>query len=135
MTLKIEPGKQYRLSDGSLYQCYKHYGDYAHGAIFNGTKWLPITHNRNGRCLSFVDCGMDIIAEYDWRSEIPWDVLRDDIEWVAMDVSGAWFAYCAEPEILGCGAWRPHGIYYAMTTIKMPSPPCDWTETKTRRPR
>ena len=42
------------------------------------------------------------------RATIPWEFLKADIRWVAMDKSGAWLGY---GDNVGGAVWRGHTVY------------------------
>jgi hypothetical protein len=70
----------------------------------------------------------------DWRDEIPWNCLRDEIQWVARDFSGEWSGFANKPtrfdETAKWIGWRA-----TLKGVKMPEGPADWREAIAKRPK
>jgi hypothetical protein len=75
----------------------------------------------------------------DWKDEIPWDRLIDEIEWVTWDKICKWKGFHSEPR-------NPHnstdaywhlvkGQVWDLNCVKMPTPPANWREVIARRPK
>jgi len=70
-----------------------------------------------------------------WRDEIPWDSLIDEIEWVARDETGGWYGYETKPESIH-SVWVSNQTCSRLKAVKgMPPGPADWREAIARRPK
>lgn len=125
---------------GAPVKIYEVYENQIHGAIGN-------THDKNWRMQVWTTEGkyskMDKSHPFDldltdWRDEIPWDHLIDDIEYVAMDRNGNWWGHKYKPESMPLGdTWEADGSLddeWDLSGIKMPIPP-NWKESLVKRPR
>ncbi len=72
----------------------------------------------------------------DWRDQIPWECIRDEVEWVAWDNPSGWRGFNSEPRLSHCpDVWmRGAGVSWELNGIKMPQPPADWREAIAWRP-
>ena len=68
-------------------------------------------------------------------TDIPWDALKDDIVWVAMDRSYSWFGYVAIPHCCG-GFWEEDGsVAFELDAVHMPEvDDSKWQDTLVKRP-
>jgi hypothetical protein len=116
-------------------------GDFpVHGAIWVCTfgEWVTYQWSlkggfvgRNGEDDS--DLNLDL---HDWRDEIPWKCLRDDIQWVARQESGRWVGFVNKP-LRGDRIWVVSigcGRKVDLEPVKMPTGPADWREAIAKRP-
>ncbi len=111
-----------------------------HGAYYKEKHgWVADTWNRRGekyqnyRIVNELDLDLT-----DWRDQIPWDQLIDEVIYVTWDPLKEWIAWLESP-IKGKSGWirvpsSSSGSGYGLGIIKMPQPPTDWRQAIARRP-
>lgn len=145
MGLKIEAGKQYVTRDGKRVRIYATDGRGAlpvHGAVFNEGWWCATEWYADGRYVSNVrlpeyESAMDLVAEYDWRQEIPWDHIHPDLKWIARSDTDAFFCgFQKRPSPDHTGRmWLCTGPWIGLGGVAgMPKGPEDWRDTLAARP-
>ena len=71
----------------------------------------------------------------DWKDEIPWECIREEVNWVYTHYDGgAWRASIEEPCEYNGFRDPANGRCFALGAIKMPPGPADWKEAIARRP-
>lgn len=139
--LTIEPGKHYRMQNGSEYVNYAVYADCMHGVYFesDGTPRL-IIHNPDGRLLSKGEHPLDLIAPWVDAPEMDWSKLPAFIKCVTVDASGeAWAWACSETHVVIFETewlhynYRSNKFGYRLFpgTVKFSG---DWKQSKVCRP-
>lgn len=108
----------------------------------HGTIWI----DKNGPRLVYRwrrdGVGEENIEKYnldlhDWRHDIPWSCLRDEIQWVARMRLGIWFGYRERPscdEGAVFDGWIGP-VFDSLKGIKMPTGPEDWRDAIAKRPK
>lgn len=107
-----------------------------HGAIrvyggWQQAMWCEDGKQHTGPVPDFP--GQFYLDLHDWRDDIPWQCLKEEVQWVAMDDSNHWFGYSKEPTIKDDFWAKTGGVVRDLQGIKMPTPP-DWQNSKTKRP-
>lgn len=138
----IDPNRTYRTRDGRAVRIYAADGGGGcpvHGAIWNGSFWSPDWWLSSGEKPSDTPHDLDLIEVTladELTEQIPWEVLRPEIQWVAMDQDGGWDAYLNKPD-------RHNDYFYAPpeqrrtigSALVMPSvDTARWQETLCKRP-
>ena len=97
-------------------------------------KWFA----QNGHCF-WLSIDQTLRTEFDldltdWRDQIPWDRLIDEIEWVARDKMAGWYGYKTKPEAIH-SVWVSNQTCSRLEAVKgMPPGPANWREAIARRP-
>ena len=107
-----------------------------HGAIYNPEEkiWGRFEWTSDGYAYAGKGDSLYNLDLTDWRDEIPWDSLIDEIEWVARDETAGWYGYKTKPEAM-YSTWTANERCYGLGAIKvMPPGPADWREAIARRP-
>ncbi len=103
-----------------------------HGAIFiNG--WQVTEHTKEGKHPRDENFDLDLT---DWRDQIPWDRLVDEIVVVTWDSYHGLRGYDHEPKCCSktCLWFSSKGKFWLLTCIKMPHSPDNWRQAIARRP-
>ena len=104
-----------------------------HGAVYSDRRWKVATWTEEGHAHYKFATGDDLDLT-DWRDEIPWECLRDEIQWVARDCNGDFLGFREKPE-LGVVAWTEGGwIPFTLEGVKMPAGPTSWRDAIAQRP-
>jgi hypothetical protein len=106
-----------------------------HGAFWvKSLGWICATWTEEGSIeTSKIPSSYDLDL-HDWRDEIPWNCLRDDIQWVARDLDGTWFGFADRPTACVLTFKWLGGRVGSLNVIKMPTGPADWCEAIAKRP-
>ena len=114
-----------------------------HGAIFREGAWHVVCWTIDGSYMTGWKTEFDLDL-YDWRDEIPWGCLRDEIKWVKRTLTGLWwgieetcvrfFDMGKESPDSSPDAWGCRYIYHDLSVIKMPEGPEGLREVIARRP-
>lgn len=143
----IDPSKTYRTRDGQPVRIYAtdgvgtspihgaYYSTMFKGYIFCG--WdqdgEPTTDGPPER-VGLVE----VTLSDELRDQIPWETLRPEIRWVAMDDEGDWHGFTEdEPIRKSEGYWMRSGLgtVFHLRAISMPKvDPDRWDETLVERP-
>ena len=117
-----------------------------HGAVYekdfnNNYIWVSRTWTSDGEETDGdFESSYDLI-EVDWRKEIPWDYLRDDISFVARDENGEWNGFTGD--IYRDYKRNPNAwflldpivkTFYCLDVIKMPEVHDNWYDAWAVRP-
>ncbi len=88
-----------------------------------------------------LDEALEAVKDYhkpDWRDQIPWECIVDEVEWVTYDKTYGWKGHNCSPKMLSdddCFWINPQGRSWVIGGIKnMPQPPADWRQAIARRP-
>jgi hypothetical protein len=106
-----------------------------HGAFWvKSFGWICATWTEEGSIeISKIPSSYDLDL-HDWRDEIPWDCLRDDIQWVARNYNNEWIGFADKPtHYFLTGFWFGASVAN-LGGIKMPTGPADWREAIAKRP-
>ena len=97
-------------------------------------KWLLLDWKLNGEFSDYEMFNREYSLDlYDWKKDIPWDALKDEIQYVATDIGGGWYGYKRKP-FLDSNEWKmSEDEVFGLRVIKMPTPPC-WRESLVKRP-
>lgn len=136
--MEIKPGI-YQTNTGDEVKIVDVKNDKAIGWFYDG---IPLIYNININdsmmYVKYSDPWLNIPLKT-WRDEIPWDILKDEIEYVAMDEDNKWNGFESKPE----QPFENHNVWddpdydnyvYSLESIKMPKPDCNWSETLTKKP-
>ncbi len=136
--MRIEDVTQ--TKDGTPWEFFKRlWNGLVIGAWTNGFGHIrPGIWNSDGNCIDVLGEGAHYhnlnLDLHDWRDDIPWELLKNWIRWIAMDEDGEWRGYEIEP------ACDPNRWYSArrrkattLSGVKMPTPP-HWRSSKVERP-
>lgn len=147
MGLKIEAGKQYVTRDGKRVRVFATDGGGVApclGAYQSGRGvWYPMSWTEGGWVVrSGGQHVLDIVAEYDWRQEIPWDHIHPDIKWIARDKREDFFrGYSHAPGSPHSGsgnkwtAQKGHILAASLRAVAgMPKGPQNWLDSLAKRP-
>ncbi len=86
----------------------------------------------------FDNPGIETCTDYipdeamDWQDQIPWEHLREEIEWVFINYPGGTWRGGGEP--IYRNRTRTSNPGYSLNGVKMPQPPTDWRQAIARRP-
>jgi hypothetical protein len=108
-----------------------------HGAIYNPEEkiWGRFEWTSDGYAYAGKGDSLYNLDLTDWRDEIPWECIRDEVNWVYTHYDGgAWRASIEEPCEYNGFRDPANGRCFALGAIKMPTPPADWREAIARRP-
>lgn len=140
----IDPNRQHKTRDGRPVRIYATDGSQpweVHGAIKTHRGWEDFKWDRNGKALVDRPHPHDLIEVTladELRYQIPWEALRPEIRWVAMDDEGDWYGFTEdEPIRKSEGYWlRPgRGTVFRLSALSMPTVDLDqWQETLIERP-
>lgn len=111
-----------------------------HGAYWDASskQWIIGEWTLLGR----LHCGIEDhpfnLDLTDWRDEIPWSHIRDDLIFVTREdyLTQMWYAWKCRPENID-GTWRGSAVGdrgLSLQALKMPSGPVDWRQAIAERP-
>jgi len=116
-----------------------------HGAFWRIDGWMYQVWRYDGKAQLPEQNSCFHLDLYDWRDEIPWSCLHDEIEWVIWDKRCGW---CGVLNWTGGGAdptpkpqsdsrpiWFTWALTYSLEGVKMPKPPANWREAIAQRPK
>lgn len=106
---------EWRLQGGKL-QCLSNLG--------NGDFWAEDC----GNCIRFDDTYRTVQR----KLEIPWEHIKPEYKWVAMDKSGCVAVFIQKPTAMG-GGWISGG-YAPIPALNIDTTGIDWRESLTARP-
>ncbi len=96
--------------------------------------WIPGEWNHLGEKRGMDDNGKSLDLDLtDWRDQIPWECIRDEVEWVTWS-KDIWMGFTCKPR-RDPAIWAfVDGRCFDLSGHKMPQPPSDWREAIARRP-
>jgi len=109
-----------------------------HGAIYDVGGWQSVAWGEDGKyfkgMLQNENYDLDLT---DWRDQIPWERLRDEIEYVTMGKDRTWYGFRIIPEareeVWGVTCYEDK--VFNLSGVKMPeNAPADWREAIAKRP-
>ena len=139
----IDKNKTYTTREGSPVRIYATdgRGTYCiHGARHTRGGWKVAAWDKFGRLSTTTTTLKDLVEVKDWRDDIPWDYLHEDIVCVARDKDGEWYGYITDDLLRSEKSWKPPEGYnyqdsiFDLTAVKMPHGPDDWREAYAVRP-
>lgn len=142
----IDPKRTYRTRDGRPVRLYAVDGETnspIHGAIWYPDFGWGIDHwDKNGinmgpnelHCCDLIEVTLaDELTE-----QIPWEALRPEIQWVAMQRTGAWYGFRGDKPEIRDRYWCDYShnwVHISDYCVTMPFVPADrWRETLIQRP-
>lgn len=139
-TYKFEVGQEYLLRDGNIGRVYfvVPSGDRAAGLRLTKGGGLigTVMWDTQGRAEGRSEA--DIVGDApSWKDEIPWDAIREEYKYVAMDCSGRWYAFSELPrpvnDVVWCSASGRCKV--GLSAVCMPDwPTVPWDQTLVERP-
>lgn len=140
----IDPNKTYRTRGGRPVRIYATDGagyKPIHGAVREAEGWRMVGWYRNGYAVApgHESCGdlIEVTLADELTEQIPWEVLRPEIQWVAMDDTKEWWGFQSKPESTSW-AWDAcvsDDDSFSLLLVKMPDVDIDqWRETLCKRP-
>lgn len=141
--MKIEEATQ--TVGGDCVKIYAVLDDQVHGAIWVCGHWEVREWNLNGEIKSIELLSSFNLDLHDWRDDIPWSCLQDDIKWVFWDRKNGWrgcshFSSAGGQDAIPCPQsdqypfWFTWSFTYNLQGVKMPNPPSDWRQAIAKRP-
>lgn len=138
--LKIEAGKFYRTRDGrksGIYRTDVNHHEYSiHGYVIelNGDEY-SVYWRGDGRLFNTEECVIDLIEKWQDPLDFDWGVLPP---WcnkcVAMDKTGAWYAFSNEPKLCALGFYN-HDVAIEIPKEYQPKNfTGDWTDSIFKNP-
>ena len=112
-------------------------GDFPiHGAYYFNGIWWTNSWSITGKFSLNGNSHLDLNFT-DWKREIPWDRLIENIEWVTWDKVCKWRGWSSEPNNppkLTDAYWHLiKGQGWDLSCLEMPNPPSDWKRAIARR--
>lgn len=138
----IDPNKTYRTRDGRAVRIYATDGGITqklvHGAVLYRGAWEVDTWDKFGCKKALVSCPTDLVEVTladELRDQIPWEALRPEIRWAAMDMDGDWYGYTHKPKLYEVIWSADKGHRFNLTGVLMPTTDIDlWVEALVQRP-
>jgi hypothetical protein len=109
------------------------YSNNIHGAIWRSGWQFQVWKSTGEAALPITESVYDLDL-HNWRDDIPWECLRNDIQWAARDLDGTWFGFADKPMRSDITATWFGGRETSLKGVKMPSGPADWREAIAKRP-
>ncbi len=132
-----------RTKDGTPVQIFKRLDDsssFPYVGVFwfeEGQEWEPNRWNEEGKneCFFAGKDNLDLDL-HDWCDEIPWECLRDEIQWVARMRKGPWIGFLRQPHVCENSVFEGWigSIVCSLNGVKMPEGPTDWRQSLAQRP-
>lgn len=141
----IKPGDELTTKDGRKTRIYAvdGMGIYPiHGAIFFHDGWNQVSWTKEGKYFvnERTEHSHDLDIK-DWKEDIPWDCIKDEIEWVTRDKQDFddWWGWTYEPERDEfLSLWKSSSEDEDgrdLEGVKMPKGPENWREAIAQRPK
>ena len=126
---KIEAGEYYKTKNGMLVYIYSTEAggpEPIHGAIWNELNryWQVEDWTENGYVRKTCDDSNFDLVLTDWKEQIPWEKLKEDIKYVTWSPKQGWKGHATYPTYMnGVGVWcNKAEKYFDLGALKMPDP-------------